>query len=314
MDILGLDPQLAQLILKAIQENPKQTAAEFQAHVLAKLQRVSKITQMHVRPQLENGTYLFKEGVRRIRTFEVEYDRLLKRVVAFYINSSPSLKQSEIAKLTSGVYRQQLVKMLRPEVEQVIFPILDGLPNIGEDIYLFIYYWVIFGDAEQIVKNIAESGQTPPEIFEGVYGMLGLLRGARKAADAHDMEMAYSYLLDANHLIGMRDGAVYASTHVPVVTRKLHGKFGKKAQIDVYESCRQRVAELYASIQREEKPGGVKWSAKYIAGRIWHILGEEGKSSGRAQPILELSGVVAECRKLANRQQKNANLHAVPKK
>lgn len=305
MKAQGIDAQFAELSQKVDQALFEKLKQQYSGNI-KQLTQISEIAKTHIRPQFEHRAYLFKDGVRENRGFEVEYRRILLRVLGFYLSKSVPPEKLCLSETEKADYRELLVKLIAPVVDKAIFPMFDGLPDIGEDIYLLIYYWIIAGDVSQTIENILESGETPPEMGEGVFGMLALLKNAREAADAQSMSLAYSYLLDVNHLIGMRDGAVYASKHLPVVTRKRQAKAGKKAQTDVYAACRKRIAELYVTMLREDELSRVTRKANFYGKRIWQILYDEAKRSGTTSGWLQQSGVITECRKLAKQQKKNA--------
>lgn len=304
MDNFGLDQELMALLREAAVGEPSRSLAEIHARDLERFKLISDIVRIHIRPQFERGMYLFKDGVRAERTFEVEYQRLFARVLDFYISQTTLSKKTGFSKSKNHDQWLRLREALKLYAEHVILPVSDRLPKIGEEIYIFVYYWLLSNDEKLIVENIVESGQTPPEIQEAVYGMLFMLKKARKAADDKEEPLAYSYLIDVSHLIGMRDGAAYASKHVPKAARKIVGKVAKEAQTDGYEPCRQRVRELYAALSREPRPGGGKWFAKDLADKIFKILQREAVYQQQKTPLLKLSGVTTMCGALAKEEKK----------
>jgi hypothetical protein len=303
MENLGFDPELMALLRKTAEGEPPRTPADIQARDLKTFKLISDIVQTQIRPQFERGMYLFKDGVREERKFEVEYQRLFSRVLDFYISHTNLSIKTGFSKSKNYDQWLQLREALKLYAEQVILPLSDTLPKIGEELYIFVYYWLLSNDQKLIVENIIESRRTPPEIVEAVYGMLFMLQKARKAADDKDEPLAYSYLIDVSHLIGMRDGAAYASEYVPKATRKIVSKVAKAAQTDGYEPCRQRVRQLYAELSREPRPGGGKWFARDLAEKILKTLQDEPKYKQQKAQLLALSGIRTMCAALAKEEK-----------
>ena len=304
MENFGFDQELMALIRKTAEGEPIRTLEEIKARDLKKFKLISDLVRTHVRPQFERGMYLFKEGIRETRNFEAEYQRLFYRALDFYISHTNLSVKTGFSRLRNYDQWLQLRAALKLYAENMILPLSETLPTIGEEIYIFVYYWLLSKDKEVIVENIMDSGKTPPEILDAVYGMLFILNKARKAADDKNEPLAYSYLIDVSHLIGMRDGATYASEHVPNATRKIVSKVAKEAQTDGYERCRQRVRELYPQVLRDPRPGGRKWFAKDVAEKIFKILQEEPEYKHQKTPLLALSGIRAMCGSLAKEERK----------
>ncbi|MFH7423145.1 hypothetical protein RA276_32185, partial [Pseudomonas syringae pv. tagetis] len=70
-------------------------------------------------------------------------------------------------------------------------------------LFLVIFVSVVHLEGKSLSDHIAETLENPQQTQASVYAICGLLIQAQKAAEAEKTDIAYSYLIDANYLLGM---------------------------------------------------------------------------------------------------------------
>jgi hypothetical protein len=255
---------------------------------------------------------LFAEGTRETRGFKNEYNRLKSRVLDFYV-ASLTEQIPELARILEtppfAATQAQLRNKVRAYAESLIVPIIERFPTSGEDIYMQMYSWVWSADSKTMVKDIADTGIGASESVLATYGMLGLLMDARKAHNSGHVERAYSYLLDASHLIGMREGSNSITKHLPDLTEKLHKVNNSYKSRAPKREASYRAAVLFYELRPKDERGlRSPWANKNAAAKaIWEVMEKEAYAL-KAKPGLEFSGVDRLCQQLIKHEEDGGTL------
>lgn len=252
--------------------------------------------QADIRPQYGEN-FLLKEGVRKHRDFSQELDRLWKRVLEFYAEARGDL-HPELAFLhapENSSYRLRLRSDLRRYAEDLVVPVLEKFPNAGEDLYLLVYHWILDFDPDASVESIAQTGATAAQWMPALYGMLGLLISAKAAHADGEISLAYSYLMDANHLIGLHEGSKYALKYSQEIERKLSARNSNKLSRAATDAVKLRAVDLYHSLRPLDAQGkAISWKSGSSAARaVYAALEAEAYERQKRDPNIDDSPGIA---------------------
>jgi hypothetical protein len=326
LDLAAAGKQLEQVLKQIfLRLQPPYKPFQFDDHKLHVEEMVRgtiEHVQRETRPFYSKQPFLFSEGVRATRGFEFEYQRLKARALDYYVNSLTDAVPELANVLKTPAFELTLAEMrreVRNYAETLIIPIIEQYPTAGEDLYLYIYGWVWDGDSGLTIENIVSTGQAAPESPLAMYGMLGLLIEARKARDSGDTERAYSFLLDANHLIGMKEGARSATKHLPEVARKLHHVRNSHESRGEKRELRIRIADLFTELRKKGGDGlRAPWpSGAAAAAAIWPIIEKEADDRQKAEKLQEaedLKNGVSKKKKAGRKKVKDGEKREAPSK
>jgi hypothetical protein len=294
-----LQQALMQIVIRMRTSFKPFNEADERRRVEANLQAALEKVRREVRPIYEKQPYLFSEGVRQFREFESEYSRLRNRALGFYISDLTD-QHPELKKILDSpplsASRADMFKTFREYIERLIVPIIEKYPSAGEDLYLLIYSIIFDGEKEPIVDAMVKSGHAAPEDQLATVSVLSLLINARRERDAGNLEVAYSFLLDAAHLIGMREGARSVTKYLPDLTKKLHHSNHSHKSRDKKREAARRAAELFIELRPVGERGLRKaWSSgSAAADAIWSVMEKEAYKENREIGI-KYSGLKKYC-------------------
>jgi hypothetical protein len=263
------------------------------------MQAALDMVHREVRPLYDKQPYLFSEGARRARGFEGECKRLRDRALGFYISDLidqyPDLKNI-LDSPPMSASRADMLKTFRAYVEGLVIPIIEKYPGAGEDLYLLIYSIIWDGENDAIVDEIVKTGHAAPEARLATHSMLSLLINARREHEVGNLEVAYSFLLDAAHLIGMREGARSVTKYLPSLAKKLHQSNLSHKSRDKKREAARRAAELFIELRRVDECGLRKaWpSGAAATDAIWPVMEKEAGKENREVGI-RYSGLKKYC-------------------
>lgn len=201
------------------------------------------------------GKQLLLHGARPARTFETEWTRLWAVALSEFINYfRPRLPWflNQIMAAQDDGGDAQLYSFMKMVLEGITVPLLNGYEQPGDDLFLLILDAVVHLEGKSVSDHIADTLETPQQTQASVYAICGLLMQAQKTAEAKQMDVAYSYLIDANYLLGMRKASDFIMQRFDTIaaTRKAKANARKKhsnaAQVNL---GKKRVAELYYSLR-----------------------------------------------------------------
>ncbi|CAB3746050.1 hypothetical protein [Paraburkholderia humisilvae] len=256
-----------------------------------------------IRPAYAGRDIVLYEKGRSVRSFEFECQRLWNRAITLYLND-PKAVPSDLEKFLNDPAHASLLHELqndtRRQVETFTIPLLEKYETPGEDLYLHTYHLMIATDEDAAIDLMADSGKTPAELASAFFGMFGLLIQAKRAEQQGDVGRAYSFLLDANHLIGMHEGARYAMAHLPEVAAKRRAKINSAKSRAGTDKARIRACDLFYALRpigADSKPQ--LWASANVAMEaVWNALVEEAQSAGKTKPGAAESTILSVCQQL----------------
>jgi hypothetical protein len=298
---------------KALREIDDTHIREQQA---ASIAETMKFVHERVKPNYEGRTIILGEAGRASRSFDFEFERLWNRTVMLYVIA-------QIASVTSIPVMDSFLKdpanaeafdeFRRDVIEQlhtVLLPLIEQHETLGDDFYLYINELMFRADPKATVEIIADNGKTPPEIMTAIFGMFGLLVQARNAAQSGDKDRAYSFLLDANHLLGMHEGAKYAGTYLPKTAAKRQAKLNSAKSRASKDKIKRRAFDLYYELRPLDEHGKrPPWaSASAAMTEIWAVLVEDAYAQGQGNPGIAEKTILAQCQDLFRRDKEGSSL------
>lgn len=237
-----------------------------------------RVVRSQLLPARASDNLILYSNGRAQRSFETEHLRLWNNALQLYLNSysddRPPAFQEAFRKLKLAGRNKQLLEAIEYTVKSTTLPILEKQNDSCEDLYLFVCGTM--QDCDDNIANtvIAKTGKTPPEDNCAFYSMFGLLSEAKKSADNGDLPRAYSFLLDANHLLGMHEAARYTMQRLDAVSAKRQAsKNSAKSRKNRQEGIQAEARELFFSLRKDAGNGQQPWkSARDAADRIWDAL------------------------------------------
>lgn len=279
-----------------------------QQELISSIDQIIKTIHEEILPRHAGCEIILYENGRSKRSFEFECQRLHRRALALYLNSRlASLLQK--AKFLEDPVNASLLNDFQEDdcnlVQQVIIPQLEKYANAGDDFYLYTHDRMQQPDVEATIECIADTWKTPAEIGPAFYGMFGLLIQAEKAKQQGDISRAYSCLLDANHLIGIHEGAKYAMKHLPKVAAKRRAKVSSELSRVAKNKLKSRAVDLFYSLRPKAKDGQPRpWGSKDDAmDKVWDTLVNEAIARGEQNPNISQKTISALCQKLYKRDK-----------
>ncbi len=245
---------------------------------------------------------LYEEG-RSVRSFDFEHMRLWEKAINLFIKSvrfpTPSA-QSYLESQENESILQEFQKLLRARIEKLTIPLLEDLETPGDDFLLYIYELMLAPDEQATIDNIAATGKTPSELGDAFCGMLGLLIEAKRAKQQANMNLAYSFLLDANHLIGMHESARYVMKYLPDVAKKRRAQLNSAKSREQVNKLKVRAYELFTELRPTDEDGKPQRWEKAVdaASAVWTALEEEAYVDRKSMPGITYSTVLSLCREL----------------
>lgn len=257
-----------------------------------------------------DGLILYKAG-REKRTFEAELKRLwsialklhqdniLPQLIDFSMRSMPDADSPHRTKK----FRQAINYFF----EKKVLPLINGHEDLGDEIYLLTCEIMNNTDEAVVVEEIAKNATTPAQLPEAILGIFGLLISAEKSKKAGLTEEAYSYLIDANHMIGLYEGASFPMRHIHQVSKKLNainnGRSSRKSTNTALNETKSLAEKLFYSIMQDdnanpEGKAGTWPSAQFAMEKVWDALIDISRKSGKKKPDISESTLLKLCQKL----------------
>ncbi|KPY89797.1 hypothetical protein RA263_19705 [Pseudomonas syringae pv. tagetis] len=267
-----------------------------------------------VLPAYAGKQLLLHEG-RPARSFDTELQRLWALALSEFINHFrprlPAFLNQIMAAQEDGG-EAQLQSFMKMVLERITIPLLNGYELPGDDLFLLILDSVVHLEGKSLSDHIAETLETPQQTQASVYAICGLLIQAQKAAEAEKTDIAYSYLIDANFLLGMRKASDFIMHRFDTIadTRKAKANARKKhlnaAQVNL---GKRRVAELYYSLRGTGSLLTLKpWKSANIAtDKIMEVIDREG------DPKITISELTTRkiCREMMKQEEKERKRQGV---
>ncbi len=246
---------------------------------------------------------LYDEG-RAVRSFDFEWTRLWEKAITLYLRSVGRLSgpdvETYLADPAHASILNELQNALRAQIETFTVPLLEDIETPGDDFLLYTYTRMVAPDEKTTIDDIAGAGLTPPERIEAFFGMFGLLIEAKRAKQQDAMDRAYSFLLDANHLIGMHESARYVMKFSPEVAKKRRAQLNSEKSRKQVKKAKLRVWELFNELRPTSQDGKPqRWKkANHAFQAVWGVLEKEAYSDGGRTPDISDRTVLSLCRKL----------------
>lgn len=270
-----------------------------------------KVIREVVLPEYPDLSITIHKGTRPIRTYEYELNRLwssainiferyfearIPPVLKIVIEDSSQNGESKLKELLSLIFRKLFI------------PALISQGNPGDDLFLFVRHAMISSDEKQIAKIISKTLDTPHHTPAAIFGICGLLIQSQQASENGLVTEAYSYLLDANFMLGMYQSSEYIMERFDEISaqRKSRVNLEKRhASDNAVNLGKARVSELFFSL-REKRPDGVRplWSsANKAMTQISKALAKEIHENKRTDIKIADTTILDVCRDL-HRQEK----------
>ncbi len=269
--------------------------------------------RQELRPRYGENIILYEKG-RSIRSFQVELHRLWTRAISLYLEVLKSAFTPEIDQLLrdpeNEVVFNDYKALVIEHVQTCIVPILKELETPGEDFYLHTYDLMLSADQGAIIKCIADTGKTPSQLDAAFFGMFGLLIQAESSENDGDISRAYSFLLDANHLIGMHEGARFALKHFDAIAVKRRAKVNSRKSRTKTDKIKVRALELFYSLRPTDEAGNPHmWnSANEAMETVWAALEEEARAQGKEKLDISDRTILSLCQDLHRRDKEGCAL------
>ncbi|MBY4897115.1 hypothetical protein [Cupriavidus sp. AU9028] len=259
------------------------------------------------------NTILSHDGGRARRGFDFECNRLWQRGERFYLESlgRPMSPFADfLADPANANVRHDLHAALSRQLHEVGAPRLMQHEAPGDDLYLIVYDAMLSATSAQAIERMADTGRAPVDGWHGHFAVFGLILQARDAARQGNMELAYSFLLDANHLLGMQEGTRYVLDNVTEIAVKRRAKVNAARSRQFAEADKLRALELFYELRpRDEHGKPRRWkSAEAAAEKVWTRLVQEAGERGRNEPDIKDSTVLKVCQQLHRRDKKGSSL------
>lgn len=238
-----------------------------------------QIVHERVLPIYAGKQLLLHEG-RPPRCFDTELQRLWGLALAEFIDHFrprfPSFLNRIMAAQADGG-EAQLQNFMKMVLERITIPLLNGYEEPGDDLFLLILDSVVHLEGKNLSDHIAETLETPQQTQASVYAICGLLIQAEKAKEAGKTDIAYTCLIDANFLLGMRKSSDFIMQRFDAIadTRKAKAHARKKhANATQVNLGKRKVAELYYSLRGTGPLSTLKpWrSANYATDQIMEVI------------------------------------------
>ena len=265
-------------------------------------------------PRYADQHFILYEKGRSIRSFEAEFRRLWAHALCLYLEHFQNDFTPEIKKLLRDPANEAILSdykngLIR-QVQTLIVPFLEEHATPGEDFYLHTYDLMLDVNQDATIKSIAQTGKTPPQLPSAFFGMFGLLIQAKRSEKDSDVNRAYSFLLDANHLIGMHEGARYAMKHSAEVAAKRHAKINSAKSHTKTDKIKMQALKLYYSLRPTNKEGVPQmWgSANEAMEKVWTALEKEAHAQSKKEPNISDRTILSLCQALHKRDKEGCAL------
>jgi hypothetical protein len=264
----------------SVMQEPMQALANDVAAVMERFER-------EVSSRYSDRRLIFY-GSRPSRVFNVECQRLRYRATCALVDGlyDGQLKGwlERLESVRKPVTEAELRAALGPLAEQLSARMTHVVPALGEHLYLYIYDLMIGSEAAWLIQQMATEGIAPPQLGLACLSVFALVDQARAVWQPEAPGEAYSFLLDANHMLGMQEGAKFAMRRVPAIAPRLQGAKGGKRANDSMRVLRERAHGLFFELQPRGADGQVVlWKSKDQATKtIWDFLVKEAHRDGHS--------------------------------
>lgn len=275
-----------------------------------------KVIREVVLPEYPDLSVTIHKETRSIRSYEYELNRLWGwaiRIFEQYFEAriSPGLKMLIEDGNQNG--ESKLKEMLNVIFRRGVIPALASQGNPGDDLFLFVRHAMTYSDEKQVAKIISQTLDTPHQTPAAIFGICGLLIQSQQASENGLTTEAYSYLLDANHMLGMYQSSEYIMERFDEVSTQRKSKLHlekRHASDNAVNLGKIRVRELFYTL-RTIGDDGVRplWkSANRAMEDISKALNKEIHESKRTDIKIGDSTILKLCRVLHNREiERKAN-------
>jgi len=292
--------------------------SKFKEDQAQQIETQAKFALEEIRPMYEGKKTLFYSG-RAARNFDFELKRLWIKSTNFYVNSVTASVGDIILGLddaSRAVHLNELRSRVRDQVVNITAPLLEELECPGDDFFLLIHALTVDPDIN-VIDKMSGTKKTPFEISTAFFAMFGLLIQAQRAKLQGDSDLAYSFLMDANYLIGMNESSRYVIQYSLDVAKKRHAKDNSAKSRSRKEQAQHRVRELFFELRQCDAGGApLRWkTAEAAFAAVWAKLEKEaqerperiGEETNKKKPDIRDSGVRSLCREM-HRLDKDGNL------
>lgn len=270
-----------------------------------------RVVREVVLPEYPDLSITIHKETRPIRTYEYELNRLWGRAIYiferyFEVRIPPVLKAVIEDSNQSG--ESKLKELINIIFRKFIIPTLASQENPGDDLFLFVRHAMLYSDEKQIAKIISETLDTPHHTPAAIFGICGLLIQSQQASEIGSMHEAYSYLLDANLMLGMYHSSEYIMERFDEISDQRKSKLNlqkRHAKDNAVNLGKIRVSELFFSL-REKGPDGVRtlWkSANKAMADISLALAKEKLESKRTDIKISDTTILEVCRNLQRQER-----------
>lgn len=254
---------------------------------LAKMENALTFVHEQVRPEYSGVRIILYRAGRAERTFDVEYNRLrnrtLHRVLAAF--EGPEEVKAYRDDPRNGIRVDLLAQLTVNVATQVTQQLLMAHPEFGDELYLLINHLMTRAPEATMCEIMALGDQSPPQYLEALYGILGLLEQAKMAQAANEVVLAQTLLMDANHLLGLHEGATYVMQRLMRVAGRRRASKNASKSHGRTDALKARVEALFDTL-RPVGPNGrpVAWSTPKAAfDAIWLALYNSAAGEERDQ-------------------------------
>jgi hypothetical protein len=280
-------------------------------HLKQDIDEIFKIIREVVLPEYPDLDTVIHKETRPQRNYENELNRLWAKALDifgsyFETRISPALKL--IIEDSSQEGKSNIKEMQVFIFWKGLIPTLAGHGNPGDDLYLYVNHAMLFSDEELVSRMIAKNLDTPHHSPEAIFGICGLLLQSHQASKNGSMDEAYSYLIDASHMLGMYHSSEYIMERFDTVadSRKARINAEKRHSTDTrFILGKARARELFYSL-REEGPDGIRpmWkSASKAMTAISKALVREIAQSNRTDIKISDSKIYDLCKELCKQER-----------
>lgn len=212
---------------------------------------------------------LYSEG-RASRSFESELNRLWEKASNEYqkisaletIENLPSIVSEQILSDDPDYARRGFEYAASIELKSITIPVLEAHPTPGDDLLLYFLDTMCNPDEKSITDHIADSLLAPPQMLYAFLGIFGLLIQAKRSGISGNLAEAYSYLMDANHMIGMLEASAWLTTRFDKIAASRNGKLNARKDTKRKVAVRQAksfVEHLFYNLMPSNSAGYREW-------------------------------------------------------
>jgi hypothetical protein len=264
--------QIQDILLRVAKAKQKLSLEGRSAEHARTMDEIIELVQAEMRPQLSSEIgYLFLP--RTERKLSNELNRIYEEALHLYTG----LHREVIADVFGEDVAQRmsmhgLRQASEHELEKLLIPLLDARDGSSESLGAYVIALMIGGDREQVIKLIASTGKTPPQLKAAFHAIFGYLEKAKLSIEIGDEQAAASYLIDAAHMLGLHRGAAYGESMIDSVSRRRQATNNSERSREKKRRAQGRAYDLYFSLRGDALPRPLWASSKDAMENIWRAL------------------------------------------